>query len=54
VRSKVVQHDPKLPYDSGEISKPNRVVGGSIHDCEIVSLLDGRVARSSSTSCVPK
>lgn len=38
MRSKLVQDDPRLHNDSGKVSKQNEVVGGSIHDCEIVSL----------------
>ena len=37
----LVRADPKLPYDSGEVHKPNGVVGGSILSYEIASLLDG-------------
>jgi hypothetical protein len=37
----VVRDDRKLLDDSGDIPKPNEVVGGSIPNCEIVSLLDG-------------
>jgi hypothetical protein len=36
----LVQDDPKLPDDSGKILKPNGVVGGSIPDRAILSLLD--------------
>ena len=39
---------------NGEVSKPNRVVGGSIPSCEVVSLLDGKLAMRSSVSCVSK
>jgi len=38
----LVRDDPKLPDDSEEVSKPIGVVGDSIPDCEIVSLLDGK------------
>ena len=34
--------------------KPNKVVGGSISSHIIVSLLDGKSTKWSSTSCVPK
>ena len=50
----LVCYHPKLPYDSGEVPKPNEVVGGSIPGREIVSLLDGKLARWSSASNVPK
>jgi hypothetical protein len=36
----MVHDDPILPYDNGEVPKPNEVVDGSIPHCEIVSLLD--------------
>lgn len=39
-----VQDDSKLPDDSGKVSKLNGVVGSSIPHCEIVSLLDGKLA----------
>jgi hypothetical protein len=45
-----VQDDFKLPSDSEGVPKPNRVVGGSIPNYEIVSLLDGKPPMSSSTS----
>jgi hypothetical protein len=38
---KEVWDDPKLPEDSGEVPKPNKVVGDLVLGCEIVSLLDG-------------
>ena len=38
-----IRDDPKLLDDSGEVPKPNRVVGGSIFSREIVSLLDGKL-----------
>ena len=38
-----VQDDSKLPNDSGKVPKLNRVVGGLLPDCEIVSLLDGKL-----------
>ena len=50
----MVRNDPKLPDDSDELPKPNEAVGGSVPDCGIVSLLDGKLARWSSTSCIPK
>ena len=49
-----VRGDPKLLDDSGEVPKLNGVAGGSILGREIVSLLDGKLARWSSASCVPK
>ena len=39
-----VRDDSKLPNDSGKASKLNGVIGGSIPDREIVSLLDGKLA----------
>jgi hypothetical protein len=48
-----VRDDPNLPDDSGEVPKPNRVVGGLIPNCEIVFLLDRKPTRWSSTFCVP-
>ena len=50
----VVYDDHELSDDSGEVPKQNGVGGGSTPDCEIVSLLDGKLARWSSASCVPK
>ena len=50
----MVYDDPKLPDDSGEVRKPNRVVGGLVPHREIVSLLDKILARWSSSSFVPK
>jgi hypothetical protein len=41
----VVQDGPKLPDDSGEVPKPNIVVGGSILGLDIISLLDGKLVR---------
>ena len=41
----VVLNDPKLPDDSGEVPKLNGMVGGSKPGHEIVSLLDGKLAR---------
>ena len=49
-----VRDDLKLPDDSGEVPKLNGVVGGSIPNREIVSLLGGKLARWSSASCVTK
>ena len=49
----VVQDNLKLPDDSGKIPKLNRVVDSSILDCEIVSLLDGKLVKWSNDSCVP-
>ena len=37
----MVGDDPKLLDDNGEVPKPNKVVGGSIPDREIFSLLNG-------------
>ena len=50
--SLMVRDDPKLPDDSGGISKLNGVVGSSIPGCEIISLLDRKLTRCSSTSCI--
>jgi hypothetical protein len=36
--------DPKLLDDSGEVPRPNGVVGGSTLGREIASLLDGELA----------
>ena len=47
-----VRDDPNPPDNSGEVPKLNGVVGGSISDCEIVSLLDGKLATWSSASYV--
>ena len=41
----LVQDDPKLPDDSGDVSKLNGVVGGSIPSREIISLLEGKQAK---------
>ena len=49
-----IQEDPKLRNDSGEAPKLNGVVGGLILGCKIVSLLDRKLPRWSSVSCVPK
>ena len=48
--NKLVKDDPKLLDDSGKVPKPNRVVGGLNPRCEIVSLLDKKLAMWSSTS----
>ena len=50
----VVLDDPKLPYDNGELPKLYEVVGSLIPSRDIVSLLDGKLARWSSASCIPK
>jgi hypothetical protein len=44
-----IRDDPKLPKDSGEVPKLNGVVGGSIPSCEIISLLDEKLAKCSNT-----
>ena len=49
-----VRHDPKLLDDSGMVPNLNGVACGSIHGCETVSILDGKLAMWSSASCVPK
>lgn len=36
----MVWDDPQLRKDSGEVPKPNVVVGGSILNCETFSLLN--------------
>jgi hypothetical protein len=41
----LVQDDPKLPDDSGDVPKLNGVVGGSIPSREIISLLEGKQAK---------
>lgn len=38
-----VQDDLKLSDGSGEVPKLNLVVGSLIFDCEIISLLDGKL-----------
>ena len=38
-----VRDDPKFPDYSGEVPKPNKVVGDSIPDREIITLLDGKL-----------
>jgi hypothetical protein len=48
----MVRDDPKLPDDDGGIPKSNEEIGCSIHGCEISSLHDGKLARSSTASCV--
>ena len=50
----MVRDDCKLPDDSGEVSKPNTVVGNSIPSREIMSLDGKKLTRWSSASCVPK
>ena len=37
--------DVKLPDDSGGVPKLNEVFGGSIHDREIISRLDGETSQ---------
>ena len=39
-----IRDDPKLSDDSGEVPKLNGVVDGSIPNCEIVFLLDGKIS----------
>lgn len=41
----MVQDDPKLLEDSGEVPRPNGVVGGSIPGHEVSSLLDGKTSQ---------
>ena len=41
----VVQDDPKLLDDSGEVPKPNGVVGNLIPGREIISLLDEKLVK---------
>ena len=41
----LVQDDLKLLDNNRKIPKPNGVVGGSIPNHEIVSLLDGKLAK---------
>ena len=50
-----VQDHPKLSDDSEEMPKPNGMIGISIpnYEIEIVSLLDIKLTKWSSTSCVP-
>ena len=50
----LVQDDLKLPNDSEKVPKLNGVVGGSIPNREVVSLLDRKRARWLNTSCVPE
>ena len=38
----MVRDDPKLPDHNEEILKPNGMVGNSIPNCEIFTLLDGK------------
>jgi hypothetical protein len=51
-----IRDDPELPDDNGKAPKPNGMVGSSIPDHEIVSLLDEKLAKwpSASCTCVPK
>ena len=49
---RLVGVNPKLLDDSGEVPKPDGVVGGLIPGHEIVSLLDGKLVKWSSGSCV--
>ena len=49
-----IRDDPTLLDDSGEVPNPNGVVDGSIPSCEIIFLLDGKLAKWSGTSCVQK
>ena len=49
-----VWDDLKLRDDRGKVSKPNRVVDGSIPGYEIVPLLDRKLAKLSSASCFPQ
>ena len=46
--------NPKPPDDSEKVSKSNGVVGGSIHDREIISLYDEKLTRWSSVSSAPR
>lgn len=39
------QDDPKLPDDSNEVPKANKVVGNLIPSREIVSLRDGKLVK---------
>jgi hypothetical protein len=41
----LIRVDLKFPGDSRKAPKPNRVVGSLIPNCEIISLLDGKLAR---------
>ena len=50
----MVGDNSKLPDDSGEVPRLNRVVGGSISSYEIVFLLDMKLARWSNAFCVPQ
>jgi hypothetical protein len=48
----MVQDDPKLPDDGGEISKSQgRGIGKSISGYEIFSLPNGKLVRWSTVSC---
>ena len=44
---KLIWENPKPPYDSEEVPKSNKVVGGSIPSHEIVSLLDKKLVKQS-------
>lgn len=44
----LVRDDPKLPDDSGEYPKPNRVIGRAIPRCGMFSLPDGRFSQVTS------
>ena len=48
-KSTSIQDDPKLLEDSGEVPKPNEVVGGSIPSCETIFLLDEKLVKWSKT-----
>ena len=47
----LVQYDPKLPDDSGEVPKPNGVVGGWNPGYEIICLLDRKTSQV--VKCLP-
>lgn len=49
----MVQIDPKLLDGSGEVPKPNIVIGDSILDHKIVPLRDRKLARWSIASYIP-
>ena len=50
----LMRDNPNLLDDSANVPTLNIVVGGSIFDHEIICLLDGKLARWSSASCVPQ
>jgi hypothetical protein len=51
----MILNDPKLPYDSWDVSKLNGVVGGSMLGREIVSLPNEKLAKwIKNASHVPK